>query len=291
MKNEPVIRDVSETSLWVAAHRAAESRRPDALFRDPFAELLAGERGRTIARKMQRSYYTAWSVVIRTCIIDSLFADLVSRGIDTVVNLGAGVDTRPYRLKLPAKLNWVEVDYPHIIALKEQRLQAHQPVCHLRRIALDLSDRSARTRLFAELAGGSQKTAVLTEGVLPYLTNEQVAELAADLRAQPPFQYWIADYYAPQVMRYLLSQRRMKQMGGAPFQFQPGDWFAFFSEKGWSASVTRYLGEESVRLGRPVPAPWWVNLLRRLTPASKRKIFSRLTAYVLLEQSKVSEPT
>ena len=48
------ISNVSDTARWVAVYRARESARPDALFHDPYAELLAGERGRAIAAFMPR---------------------------------------------------------------------------------------------------------------------------------------------------------------------------------------------------------------------------------------------
>ena len=109
------ISDVSETSLWVARYRAREAERPDALFRDPLAARLAGERGRAIAESIHASRYTGWSVVIRTVVIDAYIKELVRKGIDTVINLGAGLDARPYRLDLPPSLRWFEVDYPHMI--------------------------------------------------------------------------------------------------------------------------------------------------------------------------------
>src|SRR6185369_17641435 len=45
----PLVSNVSDTARWVATYRAQETARPDALFKDPFAERLAGERGRAIA--------------------------------------------------------------------------------------------------------------------------------------------------------------------------------------------------------------------------------------------------
>ena len=71
---------------------------------------------------MSGSRYTGWSVVIRTHIIDSYIRELIQEGVDTIVNLGAGLDTRPYRLDLPPSLHWIEVDFPHMIQLKEDRL-------------------------------------------------------------------------------------------------------------------------------------------------------------------------
>ncbi|MDE3110116.1 MAG: class I SAM-dependent methyltransferase, partial [Acidobacteriota bacterium] len=46
---------VSDTAFWVAHYRAIEGERPDALFHDPLAGVLAGERGRNIAEHMPMS--------------------------------------------------------------------------------------------------------------------------------------------------------------------------------------------------------------------------------------------
>src|SRR4030095_2287177 len=99
------IHHVSDTALWVAHYRALESGRADALFDDRLAKTLVGDRGRQIAESMGNSSpYTRWSVVIRTWVIDGLIQNLVDRGVDMVINLGAGLDTRPYRLNLPKAL-------------------------------------------------------------------------------------------------------------------------------------------------------------------------------------------
>lgn len=64
MANETLIGDVSDTSFWVAYYRARESERRDALFRDPFATRLVGERGKKISDSMSAiSRYTEWSTL------------------------------------------------------------------------------------------------------------------------------------------------------------------------------------------------------------------------------------
>lgn len=103
-----MINDVSDTAFWIANYRATESERPDALFRDPLARRLAGERGRAIAADMPAARITEWSVVMRTVIIDSFIMSAIAEGVTTIVNLGAGLDTRPYRLELPAHQRIVE---------------------------------------------------------------------------------------------------------------------------------------------------------------------------------------
>ena len=228
---EPVIQDVSDTAFMVAMWRALESERPDALFRDPLAAKLAGERGREIVAKPPRGPFAAfgpWSVAVRTVIIDDFIQAALARGVDTVLNLGAGLDARPYRMTLPAALHWIEVDYPKVIALKEIRLSADTPRCHLERVKLDLADLPARARLFADVDANSKHVLVLTEGVVPYLTVEQAGGLADDLRRMKSARSWIIDYFSPETMRRRQRWGRARYLRNAPFRFDPADWFGFF---------------------------------------------------------------
>jgi methyltransferase (TIGR00027 family) len=280
---ESVIDDVADTALWVAVYRANETKRSDALFRDPYADRLAGARGRQIESQMSTSRYAEWSIVLRTHIIDQFILELVEQGVDTVLNLGAGMDTRPYRLNLPASLRWIEIDHPRIIKMKKEKLAAEKPKCRLEQIEMDLSDVNLRRSFFAKVNGESKKIAVLTEGVVPYLTDAQVSSLAHDLRVQSNFKFWIADYFSPRIVKYVRTAKRMKEMKNAPFQFFPADWFAFFSGLGWGAKEIRYLGEESIKAGRRIPMPWWVRILRLFMRAQVDAGALRTSAYVLLE--------
>src|SRR5262250_1543232 len=96
---------VSDTARWVALYRAIESEREDARFRDPFARRLAGPRGEEIARTLPGFRSGLWPMVTRTC-------------ADTVVNLAAGLDARPWRMALPSSLRWFDVDLPGILGYK-----------------------------------------------------------------------------------------------------------------------------------------------------------------------------
>src|SRR5436190_12756021 len=87
--DEP-IRDVSDTALWVALYRAQESERKDALFHDPYARRLAGERGERIMKTVPRSGSISWPMVVRTQVFDEIITRLVAeKGVDTVLNLAA----------------------------------------------------------------------------------------------------------------------------------------------------------------------------------------------------------
>jgi methyltransferase (TIGR00027 family) len=251
---EPLIRNISDTARWVAFYRAKESERPDALFRDPFARRLAGERGEQIARSKPLGSDNGWPMVTRTVLIDELIAAEVKRGADAVINLAAGLDTRPYRMQLPASLNWLEIDLPEILAYKEEILREEQPVCRLQRLRLDLSDAAARKELFSRLATGFKNAVILTEGLLIYLTQEQVASLAQDLSAAAGFQSWILDLTSPALLRALTRRMKPGLRETAPFRFAPREGPEFFAQFGWDPVEARNLLQHAGRLKR-LPFP------------------------------------
>src|SRR5260370_34479140 len=102
-----------------------------------------------------------------------------------VINLAAGLDTRPYRMRLPSSLQWIEVDLPELIAYKEEILRNEKPVCKLQRVRLDLSDANARRALFVDLARRAKRPMAVSEGLITYLTATQTSRPGQDLAAQP----------------------------------------------------------------------------------------------------------
>lgn len=282
------IQNVPDTAFMAAAYRAIESERPHALFRDPLADKLAGERGRAIIASLPpQAMMGGWTVIIRTCIIDELIQQALAHGVDAILNLGAGLDTRPYRMTLPETLRWIEVDHPTIIEWKRTRLAQETPRCQLERIALDLADAQARRQLLDEVASRSGKVLVLTEAVTPYLPEEAVAALGADLRARPAIKYWIADYFSPASYEYRRRSGMSRAMKNAPFLFEPKDYFGFFAAAGWQPKEIKYFAEEAQRLRRPAPFSWHVRLITSvlgiLMPPEKRRAMKRYAGFVLFE--------
>jgi methyltransferase (TIGR00027 family) len=278
------IQNVSDTAFMVAGFRALENERPKPLFRDPLAAKLVGDHGKMILATVPR-HFVAWSVVIRTVIIDDYIRQAIAAGVDIILNLGAGLDTRPYRIEVPSSLRWIEVDFPRMIELKETRLADEKPGCRLERIGLDLTDRALRRQLFANVSARAGKILVLTEGVIPYLTNDDVAELADDFRQVEKIGFWITDYFSPEAIRFG-EKMHARFMRNAPFQFNPKDWFSFFGEHAWRASEIRYISEEANRLGRPIPLPFlmlaWIGLKSLFASRARRDRMKKFAAYVLL---------
>lgn len=283
--SQPTIQNVSDTALWVAYYRAEESKKPQPLFHDPLAEVLIDDRAHKIAESMKdMGTHTRQNVLIRTVIIDRYIKKLVEQGVDCIINLGAGLDTRPYRLDLPPSLNWIEVDYSHLIDFKKKKLDAHKSQVHLERISLDLSVRAERKKLFTQINNKNKKILILTEGVLPYLTQEQVAELSEDLMEQKNFHYWIADYLSPAAYKYLRSHSQVKKLAKAPLQFFPKNAFDFFKTRGWNIETIQYIAEESYKLGRAMPAPWWFSLIKPFIGAKQREQFMRSSGYMVMSR-------
>lgn len=264
--SEPLVSNVSDTARWVAVYRAWESARPDALFSDPFADRLAGERGRAIAALAPRQTRSGWPLIIRTKLIDDLVLASIQEGCDCVLNLAAGLDTRPYRLPLPPSLSWIEADLPGLVEEKEALLAGEKPVCRLSREKIDLADPARRAAFLDQVVRDSSKILVITEGLLAYLDQDVVRSIGRDLAARPAFRWWMMDVLSPAILR--MVQRTMgKNLANAPLQFAPPDGVAFFEALGWKARDIRSLLREAVRFRR---APFSLRLFAFLPEPNPR---------------------
>lgn len=281
------IQHVSDTARWVALYRAMESERPDALFHDPHARKLAGERGERIVASMKRGRAWAWPMIVRTAVLDELILRTIERShVDTVLNLAAGLDARPYRLPLPASLRWIEADFPDVIAYKQAQLEGERPVCRLEHVGIDLTDVARRRALFDQIGTASREVLVVSEGLLIYLAPEQVAALAADLATTASFRSWLIDLASPRLLKIMeRTWGRAVAAGNAPFRFAPAVGTRFFEPSGWGEAEFRSMWEESLRLNRSMPLAWFWNLIGRLYPKSKREEFRRMSGIVLLHRT------
>jgi methyltransferase (TIGR00027 family) len=263
-----------------------ESARPDGLFHDHFAQRLAGERGKQIARKLPWGKSLAWSTVTRTVLIDEIILRRVGQGVDTVLNLAAGLDARPYRLALPETLRWVEIDLPEMTATKTELLAADQPRCKLDRVAVDLRDHTARRRALAEQASSAKSALVLTEGLLIYLDETIVTELARDLHDQPSIRYWMTDLASPVIVKRMQKWwgKQMKA-AGTWMSFGPAEGTKFFEPFGWREAEFGELFQTALRIGRQPPLAWLFNIQMKLFPArTQRKMAKWRSGVALLER-------
>jgi len=282
------IRNVSDTAHWVAMYRAMETDRRDALFRDPYARRLAGPRGEAIVRTLPRARAMAWAMIVRTAVMDEIILRAVNRdGVRTVANLAAGLDARPWRLDLPMKLTWLDVDLPDIQQYKRDALQGEKPQCQLEWVPADLANADARRSVLAKVASSPGPALVVTEGLLIYLEREQVMALATDLAATPNLRWWLIDIASPGLLKMMGRTWGKGVSQSAPFKFAPEEDTAFFEPAGWKEVEYRSMFEESLRLKRTMRfARFWKVVGRIMTVFNprKREEFKRFSGIVLMER-------
>jgi methyltransferase (TIGR00027 family) len=279
---DAALRTVSDTALITAAQRTRESRRGRPLFDDPYADLLAGPRGRALARHLT-SRLVASGVVARTTVFDQWITRTIRDGrVGCVLSLGAGLDTRPYRLDLPATLQWVEADLPGVLDHKANLLGDSRPRCRLQRWPIDLSDSTSRRQVLDRIAT-DQPVLVVTEGVVPYLTDTDVTGLAVDLAARPAFQWWAVDIIAPIARRLAdrVAGRRLAS-ADAQFRFAPDNGPDFFSELGWRTVDIQSSWFAQRRLHRE---PLGMRAIWKVSTPRLREVLKNMGQFLLLHRT------
>jgi methyltransferase (TIGR00027 family) len=247
---------ISDTARWIAVMRARETARPDALFQDPLAAMVAGSGGRNIEEMMRhRGQMPDWPIVMRTLVLDEHILRGVADGVDMVIDLAAGLDARPYRLDLPASLTWVDVDLPGITEEKNELLKNERPRCKVERVAVDLADPVARRALFAQLGARCSKALIIAEGLLVYLTEADVTGLAQDLAAVPTFHYWTLEVVSASLLvRLNKTVGKRLAAAGMPMQWGTAQGPHFFEPLGWRLLEARSMFREAAKYKR-LPFP------------------------------------
>jgi methyltransferase (TIGR00027 family) len=195
---------VGSTAVMVAAARAAETDRDDALIRDPYAKILVADAGTGMWEFMLDDEFVAKLAdadaeaaaifehmgnyqAVRTHFFDAFFTGAAAAGIRQIVILASGLDSRAYRLPWPAGTTVYEIDQPKVLEYKAATLQRHEavPSALRREVPIDLRfdwPKALREAGFDVYA----PTAWLAEGLLMYLPAdaqdrlfEHITELSA----------------------------------------------------------------------------------------------------------------
>ena len=282
---KPLVSNVSDTARWMAVYRAWETTRLNPLFRDPFAERLAGARGREMAAGVPWTARSGWPMIARTKLIDDLVLACVGEGCDRVLNLAAGFDTRPYRLALPMSLSWIEADLPEIIEEKDRVLAAEKPACRLVREPVDLADGEARAAFLARVTGPALRMLVITEGLLAYLEERVVRAFARDLATRAPVRWWILDMLSPAMVK-VMKKDMDTHFAQAPLRFGPGSGVAFVEALGWRTRDVHSIFRAAVAYGR---APWYMRPFGWFPDPDPRKLgTARWSAVARLERKRTT---
>jgi methyltransferase (TIGR00027 family) len=248
---------VARTARWTAAERARESARPDRLFEDPLAEVLAGDQGRALATTMagEEGGENPW-FAIRTRFYDDTITDSVNvrHAVAQVVSVAAGMDTRAFRLELPRELAWYELDRPGLLTLKDQVLTEAGAAARCARhpVGVDLADEWAGP-LTAAGFDPTRPAVWLVEGLIFYLEPATVHRLLDDItRLAAPGSELLIDTIGQSLLDSPHTQAFRDRLAreGTPWQFgtdRPED--ELLEPRGWRSSVWLY-SEIGSRLGR-----------------------------------------
>jgi len=181
----------SSTAAYMALFRAVESARPEEgrLFTDPLATSLLPTSLRIVAdvarlpvigRAVPAILDLGWprtrsSGVVRTRLIDTMVQESLGNGAAQLILLGAGYDSRAYRLPLAHNITVFEVDHPSTQRAKRARLGVSgTSVDQVRFVGVDFEADNIADRLrdagFDQLA----RSIVVWEGVISYLSAQAV---------------------------------------------------------------------------------------------------------------------
>jgi O-methyltransferase involved in polyketide biosynthesis len=126
---------------------------------------------------------------------------------------------------------------------------------------------------------------VVTEGLLIYLTAEQVGGLAHDLHAPPSFRWWLIDIANPRLLEMMQKfWGKNVKADNARFQFAPAESTKFFEPFGWSEIEFRSSMEEAHRLDREMRMMWLWRFLGKLRSKAVQEDFRRMSGIVLMER-------
>lgn len=247
----------ASTAKWIAAARANESARPDRLFSDPFAGALAGEAGAGIlARSEAASGGENPFLPVRTRYLDDL---LLAAGAPQAVLLGAGLDTRAYRLAIGEQTRVFELDRAEVLDEKDRILSglgAH-PLCRRQTVPTNLAGPWMDDLTAAGFDAGVPAVWI-AEGLFYYLDQKAVRRLLRGARQLSAVgSMFAADVFGtgileqPQIKPYL----QWLETVGLPPPFATDDPSALFASSGWAAAKITEPGDADANYGRLAVRP------------------------------------
>src|SRR5678815_5530723 len=210
------MKPISKTAFYCCGVRMQDAERDQPVCGDTYAKVFMNEEGLQILETFKDETRPNTSNVARHRLIDDLLREELSANPNlTVVIIGAGFDTRAFRLKGGT---WVELDEPQVITYKEERLPAANSQNELERISIDFATESLEQKL-ATFSGHSPVTVVI-EGVLMYLEKATIEKLLETLHRLFPRHKLICDLMTREFRDKTAGSIHEKLTGmGASFKF------------------------------------------------------------------------
>ncbi len=209
---------VGNTALGAATCRLIEQFQPEdtRLFHDPVVKDLVGTPIRALMQFTSMRNYTIKQTdaimpgiygaqICRTRFIDDAVQAALSQGIAQVVILGAGFDTRPYRLAGMERVKVLEVDLPSVQEDKKKRLQKHfgRLPEQVTFVPIDFDTQSLEAVFIGTAFDPSRPVLFVWEGVTQYLSEEAVRRTLAFVGTSAPGSILVFTY----VLKSIIERR------------------------------------------------------------------------------------
>jgi methyltransferase (TIGR00027 family) len=265
----PRLDAIERTALLTAAIRAAESRRPDRLYEDPYAAAFAGDIGPELLAEVRSVTFPAGRRrtlpstpdynAIRTRFFDEYLTDAVrDPAMNQVVIAPVGMDARAFRLAWPRRIGVFELDRPVVLSVKDEVLGDASCAVDRRQIGVDLRADDWTDRLLASGYDPAAPSTWLLEGLLYYIPEPDVHRILAGVRAMTaPGSLVAADVVNSAALR-LPNMRGLLDVfagWGCPWLFGTDEPEALFAAHGITATAVQP-GEPAADYGRwPDPVP------------------------------------
>ncbi|HVI91538.1 MAG TPA: class I SAM-dependent methyltransferase [Dongiaceae bacterium] len=246
MKIKPDLTGVSETMLWTLYNRASEAKKPRSLIQDSEAARLYD----ALDYDFTRHFGLAdGSHAVRAADFDAVVRNWLTRHPDGwVVALGEGLETQFSRID-NGRLNWLTVDLPEAMRLRDQLLP-QRPREH--RFTGSALDRAWMDFLPATIRG--EDVCLVAQGLFMYLPPEETRRLLADIAARLPGCLLVFDSIPHWLSRLTLRSRGLRRT--RHYTIPPMPWGVDCDEvaetlRGWGVSVESET--RPYRLPRGVP--------------------------------------
>lgn len=252
------MKPISKTAFYCCGVRMQDAEREKPVCGDNYAKAFMNEQGLQILETFKDETAPNTSNVARHRIIDDLLRrELATHPNLTVVIIGAGFDTRAFRLKGGT---WVELDEPQVITYKDERLPASTSENELQRISIDFATDSIEPKL-ASFSGRSP-VAVVIEGVLGYLEETAIDKLLQTLHRLFPRHKLICDLMTREFFEKHAGTIHEKLTGmGATFKFTIDNPEEVFVKSGYRQVEKIPIVEKAVLFEAPdIPADVWATV-------------------------------
>jgi O-methyltransferase involved in polyketide biosynthesis len=159
-----------EDSLWLTLYaRALDNRRQHPILADAMADQIVDKVDYDFGQ-LHIDTNLILNVALRAKKLDQVASEFLARHPDAVgLDLGAGLDTRVFRLAPPSTADWYDVDFPAVAAAR-QRLLPERPNAHV--IGADVTEKD-----WLDTIPAGRPAIIVADGLMGFLTQDELVSL------------------------------------------------------------------------------------------------------------------